>query len=441
MTHFKPSIFPFQGPLVCLFVMLIGSTSILFGQNKETFAVKADRIITGNGQLINTGTIIIQGERITAAGKTGEIKIPTGTKIIELKGHTLMPGFIDAHTHLASIDNDGGDLAALKETPAHGAIYGTVNAKKTLEAGFTTVREAGSLGYVDVALRDAINRGLIPGPRIHASGPALGTTGGHADVNGWSPFLDLPGTGAIVDGADGVRKQVRLNAKFGADQIKIVATGGILSVGDAVGAPQMTVEELQAAVTEAARLGRKVMAHAHAGAGLLQAVEAGVASIDHGSLVDDEAIEAMKKRGTYLVPTLIILEEIVRDGEKKGVPIYALEKARKIAAERRIRLKKAFQEGVLFALGTDATSDIHGRNGEEFQYMVEILGATPMQAITIGTMNAAKLLGADHDIGSLEVGKLADLVAVEGNPLENIRLLEKPAMVIKGGSVVFNRQK
>ena len=426
---------------ICYLVLLMLSTSIVFAQNKEIIAIRAERIITGNNQLISPGTIIIQGERIIAAGKTNEIKIQSGARVIDLKGHTLLPGFIDAHTHLASIDNDGGDLAALKETPAHGAIYGTVNARKTLEAGFTSVREAGSLGYVDVALRDAINRGLIPGPRIHASGPALGTTGGHADVNGWSPFLNLPGTGAIVDGAEEVRKQVRLNAKFGADQIKIVATGGILSVGDAVGAPQMTVEELQAAVSEASRLGRKVMAHAHAGTGLLQAVEAGVASIDHGSLVDDEAIAAMKKRGTYLVPTLIILEEIVRDGEKKGVPIYALEKARKIAAERRIRLKKAFQDGVLFALGTDATSDIHGRNGEEFRYMVEILGASPMQAITIGTMNAAKLLGADQDIGSLEVGKLADIVVVEGNPLDNIRLLEKPSMVIKGGSVVYSRQK
>lgn len=425
---------------ILLWLMIFGWLT-LSAQNKETIAIKADRIITGTGQVIIPGTIIIQGERITSVGKTSEIKIPGGARIIELKGHSLLPGFIDAHTHLASIDNDGGDLAALKETPAHGAIYGTINARKTLEAGFTTVREAGSLGYVDVALRDAINKGLIPGPRIHASGPALGTTGGHADVNGWSPFLDLPGTGAIVDGADQVRKQVRLNAKFGADQIKIVATGGILSVGDAVGAPQMTVEELQAAVSEANRLGRKVMAHAHAGTGLLQAVEAGVASIDHGSLVDDEAISAMKRRGTYLVPTLIILEEIVRDGEKKGVPVYALEKARKIAAERRIRLKKAYQEGVLFALGTDATSDIHGRNGEEFQYMVEILGATPMQAITIGTINAAKLLGAEQDIGSIEAGKLADVVAVEGNPLEDIRLLEKPSMVFKGGNVVFNRSK
>lgn len=398
-------------------------------------AIRADRLIVGDGTQIVSPVVLVQGERITAVGTATQITIPRGATIIDLRGHTLLPGFIDAHTHLTSIDNDGGDLAALRETPAHGAIYATVNAGKTLRAGFTTVREAGSLGYVDVAVRDAITRGLIPGPRIHASGPALGTTGGHADVNGWSPFLQLPGTGAIVDGADQVRRQVRLNVKFGADQIKIVATGGVLSVGDAIGAPQMTQDELTAAVTEAARLGRKVMAHAHAGEGLLAAVRAGVASIDHGSLVSDEAIEEMKRRGTYLVPTLIILEEIVRDGATKGVPPYAVAKATAIAAERRVRLRTAYKAGVLFALGTDATSDIHGRNGEEFKYMVDILGATPMEAITVGTLNGARLLGVDRDLGTVATGKLADLVAVAGNPLEDVSRLAHATFVMKGGAV------
>lgn len=421
-------------------ISIFGINFLAGAQIKEIKVLKADGLITGTGiYLEGPVTVIIEGDRILSAGNSNEVKIPAGAKITDLKGHTLLPGFIDTHTHLTSIDNDGGDMAALKETPAHGAIYGTINAKKTLEAGFTTVREAGSLGYVDVALRDAINKGLISGPRIYASGPALGTTGGHADVNGWSPFLDLPGTGAIVDGADEVRKQVRLNVKYGADHIKIVATGGILSVGDAVGAPQMTEEELIAAVSEAARLGRKVMAHAHAGDGLLAAVKAGVASIDHGSLVDDVAASEMKARGTYLVPTLIILEEIVRDGEKKGVPVYALEKAKAIAAERRVRLKAAYKSGVLFALGTDATSDIHGRNGEEFRYMTEVLGATPMEAISIGTMHAARLIGADKDLGSIEKGKLADLVAVPGNPLKDIGLLEKPSFVMKGGVVFLKK--
>lgn len=418
------------------FPALLVAAHTLAAQSAPVTALKADRVIVGDGTQIANAVVLIQGDRIAAVGPAAQVRIPSGARVIDLAGHTLLPGFIDAHTHLTSIDNDGGDLAALRETPAHGAIYATVNARKTLEAGFTTVREAGSLGYVDVAVRDAITRGIIPGPRIHASGPALGTTGGHADVNGWSPFLDLPGTGAIVDGADEVRRQVRLNVKYGADQIKIVATGGILSVGDAIGAPQMTDEELAAAVSEATRLGRKVMAHAHAGAGLLAAVRAGVASIDHGSLVDDAAITEMKARGTFLVPTLIILEEIVRDGAAKGVPEYARAKATAIAAERRVRLRAAYRAGVRFALGTDATSDIHGRNGEEFRYMVEILGATPMEAISIGTLNGATLLGVDRDLGTVTTGKLADLVAVAGNPLEDITRLEHAAFVMKGGAVV-----
>ena len=399
-------------------------------------AIRADRVIVGDGTQIANAVVLVQGERITAVGTAAQVRVPTGAKVLDLAGYSLMPGFMDAHTHLTSIDNDGGDLAVLKETAAHGAIYATINAKKTLDAGFTTVREAGSTDYVDVVVRDAINRGLIPGPRIHASGPALGSTGGHADVNGWSPNLAIPGTGAIVDGADAVRKQVRLNVKYGADQIKIVATGGILSVGDAVGAAQFDMDELQAAVSEATRLGRRVMAHAHAGDGLKMAVKAGVASIEHGSLVDDEAIALMKARGTYLVPTLIILEEIVSDGARKGVPAYSIAKAKAIAGERRVRLRAAYQAGVKFALGTDATSDIHGRNGEEFKYMVEILGASPMDAITIGTMNAATLIGVEKELGSVTTGKLADLVAVKGNPLNDIGLLSHVQFVMKGGAVV-----
>jgi len=425
----------------CLFLVsghrpLPGQDVRLNSASGTTRVIKVDRLIVGDGSEVTPAMVLIGGERITAVGKPGTFAVPQGAEIIDLAGHTLLPGFIDAHTHLASIDNDGGDLAALKETPAHGAIYATINARKTLEAGFTTVREAGSLGYVDVAVRDAVNRGLIPGPRIHASGPALGTTGGHADVNGWSPFLNLPGTGAIVDGPDEVRKQVRLNVKYGADQIKIVATGGVLSVGDSVSAAQMTGEELAAVVSEATRLGRKVMAHAHAGEGLLAAVRANVASIEHGSLVGEDAIAEMKKRGTFLVPTLIILEEIIHDGEKRGVPAYAVAKAKAIGAERRVRLRRAYEAGVQIALGTDATSDIHGRNGEEFRYMVDILGASPMEAITIGTRNGARLLGVEKDLGTIEAGKLADLVAVPGNPLANISLLAKPDFIMKGGQAI-----
>jgi imidazolonepropionase-like amidohydrolase len=398
--------------------------------------ITADRLVVGDGQVIDRPAVVVRGTRIEAVGPAARIPVPRGARVVDLAGHTLLPGFIDSHTHITSIDNDGGDLAALRETPAHGAINGTVNARKTLAAGFTTIREAGSLGYVDVALRDAIARGLIPGPRIVPSGPALGILGGHADVNGYSPFLDLPGTGAIVNGVDEARAQVRRNVKYGAEVIKVVATGGILSQGDAPTASQFSDAELAEIVAEATRLGRKVEAHAHGGAGLAAAVRAGVASIEHGSLVDDGAIALMKARGTYLVPTLIILEEIVRDGEAKGVPAYALEKARAIAPERRRRLRAAFQAGVKFAFGTDATSDIHGRNGEEFRYMVDILGATPMQAIIAATSAAADLLGLADELGTVAPGKLADVVAVPGNPLEDVRRLERVAFVMKDG-VVF----
>jgi imidazolonepropionase-like amidohydrolase len=419
--------------------MLAVAAHAVVAQAPTVTAIRAARLIIGDGTQVEAPVVVITGDRITAVGPAAQVRVPSGAKVIDLAEYTLMPGFFDMHTHITSIDNDGGDLAVLKETAAHGAIYALINAKKTLDAGFTTIREAGSTDYVDVVVRDAVDRGLIPGPRIHASGPSLGSTGGHADVNGWSPNIAIPGTGAIVDGPDAIRHQVRKNVKYGADHIKFVATGGILSVGDAVNAPQYGDDEMKALVDEAHRLGRKVMAHAHGGAGLLAAVNAGVQSIEHGSLVDDAAIAAMKTRGTYLVPTLIILEEIVRDGAKKGVPPNSIAKASAIAVERRTRLRHAYQSGVKFALGTDATSDIHGRNGEEFKYMVDILGATPMEAITIGTMNSATLLGVEQEYGSVTVGKVADLVAVQGNPLTDVSLLAHVQFVMKGGVVYKSR--
>ena len=410
-------------------------TAAAGAQDATTTVIRAARLIVGDGTVIDQPAVVVRGDRIVEAGPASRVTVPRGAKVIELAGHTLLPGLIDTHTHLTSIDSDGGDLAAIQETAAHAGIWAAVNARKTLDAGFTAVREAGAPGFADVAAKSAIARGIIPGPRIFAAGAALGILGGHADVNGYSPEVQLPGTGTIVNGVDEVRQTVRHHVKYGADQIKIVATGGILSQGDAPTASQFSDAELREAVSEAARLGRKVMAHAHGGAGLTAAVEAGVASIEHGSLVTAEQGALMKQKGTYLVPTLIILEEIVKDGAKKGYPPYAVEKAKAIAAERRTRLRAAFQAGVPFAFGTDATSDIHGRNGEEFHYMVEILGATPMQAILSATRDAAALIGISRDAGSVTTGKWADIVAVEGNPLDDVRRLEKVTFVMKGGAV------
>jgi len=418
-----------------LLAVALAVPSTLAAQDMPVTVLRADRLVVGDGTVLDDPVVVVRGDRVAAVGPASRVAVPAGARVITLAGHTLLPGFIDTHTHLTSIDHDGGDLAALKETAAHAGIWGTVNARKTLEAGFTIVREAGAPGYADVALREAIARGIIPGPRIFAAGPALGITGGHADVNGYSPEVRLPGTGVIVDGVDAVRAEVRRHAKYGADQIKVVATGGVLSQGDAVTASQYSDEELAEIVREARRLGRRVMAHAHGGAGLTAAVQAGVTSVEHGSLVDAEQAAQMKARGTFLVPTLIILEEIVRDGEAKGTPPYAVAKARGIAALRRERLRAAFQAGVPFAFGTDATGDIHGRNGEEFRHMVEILGATPMQAIESATRHAATLLGIERDAGTVAVGKWADLVAVPGNPLDDVRRLAQVRFVMQGGTI------
>lgn len=415
--------------------LLVASDRTLPAQVQSPVAVRAQRLIVGDGTTIEQPVVIVQGDRIVAVGPASSVAIPRGARVIDLAGHTLLPGLIDTHTHINSSDNDGGDMAVLKETGAHAAIYGVVNAKKTLDAGFTTIRDAGATNYADIALRDLIARGVVPGPRIFAAGPSLGITGGHADVNGWSPLIQIPGTGMIVDGVDGMRKAVRQNVKYGSDQIKITATGGILSVGDAVNHSQYSEEELRAAVDEAARLGRKVMMHAHGAEGIVTAVRAGAASIEHGSLIDDAGIAIMKERGAYLVPTLIILDEIVREGEGKGVPANSIAKAKAIEPERRRRLRKAWESGVKFAFGTDATGDIHGRNAQEFALMVEQLGATPMQAIMSATSSAATLIGAQDVLGTISAGKFADLIAVEGNPLDDVRRLERVDFVMKVGVV------
>ena len=421
--------------LLAIVAALAFSVSVFAQGAAPITAIRAARLIVGDGSTIDQPVVLVQGDRVIAVGPASRVTVPRGATVIDLPGHTLLPGLIDCHTHINSADADGGDMSAMRETGAHAAIYGVVNAKKTLDAGFTTLRDVGATHFADVALRDLINKGVVPGPRLYVAGPSLGITGGHADVNGWSPELSIPGTGAIVDGVDNVRKQVRTNVKYGADHIKITATGGILSSGDAVTASAYSDEELRAIVEEATRLGRKVEAHAHGAKGLLAAVNAGVASIEHGSLIDDAGIAAMKARGTYLVPTLIILEEIIKNGKKNGTPEYAIEKAKAIEGDRRVRLRAAYKAGVKFAFGTDATSDIHGRNGEEFALLVDQLGATPMEAILLATRNAADLIGIGDKAGSVATGKWADIIAVEGNPLDDVRRLEKVVFVMKGGEV------
>ncbi len=415
--------------------LILAATRLPAQPPPDVTAIKAARLIVGDGRVIEAPVILIRGDLIVAVGTAASTAIPKGARVIDLAGLTVLPGLIDTHTHINSADSDGGDSAVLKETAAHAAIYGTVNAARTIAAGFTTIRDVGATNFADVALRDLVSRGVVPGPRMFVAGPSLGIIGGHADVNGYNPAIPIPGTGVMVTGVDEVRRTIRTNVKFGADHIKITATGGILSQGDEVSASQFADDEIRAAVEEAARLGRKVAAHAHGAKGIITAVTAGVASIEHGSLIDDEGIALMKAKGTYLVPTLIILEEIVKHGAAKGYPEYAMAKARLVEPERRVRLRKAFQAGVKFSFGTDATSDIHGRNAEEFALLVEQLGATPAEAIRMATVHAADLIGIGDKAGTVEAGKWADVIAVSGNPLEDVRRLEQVVFVMKAGAI------
>jgi len=408
------------------------------GQNEAPItAIRASRLIDGTGIApVADAVVVVRGERIEAVGPAASVTIPAGARVIDLPGYTLLPGLVDCHVHITGMPGDGGDTAELKETDAHKAIYGVVNARTTLEAGFTTVRDVGAGSYATVALREQIDKGLVPGPRLLVATRGLGITGGHGDINGWSPELDLPGTTEIADGVEELRKAVRRQVKFGADFIKVVASGGVLSSGDAPSAVQYTFEELKTVVDEAAHSGRKVAAHAHGAASIVDAARAGVASIEHGSLVDDAGVRAMKEHGTYMVPTLYTLDFIVDEGAAHGVPEYGVAKARAMRRAQRENLRRAWQAGVKFAYGTDAAVFPHGRNGRDFDILVRQLGVPPLEAIRMATASAADLLGLADRVGTLKANLLADLVAVEGDPLDDIRRLERVAFVMKGGQVV-----
>jgi imidazolonepropionase-like amidohydrolase len=400
--------------------------------------VKAARIIDGTGAPpIEEGAVVITGDTITWVGKASELRAPGGARVIDLGQRTLLPGLFDCHVHITGVPGDGGDTQELRETDAHRAIYGVVHAKLTLDAGFTTIRDVGG-SYATVALRDLVNRGVIPGPRMYVATRSLGITGGHGDINGWSPNLSLPGTAQIADGIEGVRKAVREQVKFGADLIKVVASGGILSAGDSPSSVQYSYEELKTIVDEAGHSGRKVAAHAHGAQSIKDAVRAGVASIEHGSLIDDEGIRMMKERGTYLVPTLYTLDFIIEEGPAHGTPEYAVNKARAMVKLQRANLRKAYQAGVKFAYGTDAAVIPHGRNAKDFHILVGELGVPPMDAIRMATTNAADLVGIGDKTGAIRPGLWADLIAVEGNPLEEIRRLESVSFVMKAGMVYRN---
>lgn len=413
-------------------------------RGKGTIVLRAAQIIDGTGaEPLRNGTVVITDDKIVAIGASGNIKIPSGARVVNLGDATLLPGFIDAHTHIIGrvLGDPEGQNAAVHDYESFGAILGVGNAQKTLMAGFTTIRNVGAPDFQDLALRKAINEGWISGPRILTAAHSLGITGGHCDENGFKPGLfDGDFETGIANGTEEVRAAVRYQVKYGADLIKICATGGVLSEGDAVGATQYTFEEMKAIVDEATKLERKVAAHAHGTEGIKIAVRAGVASIEHGSFLDEEGARMMQERGTYLVPTLMAgetVERLAKSGVLKGL---RAEKALAAAAAMQRGIKFAVANRVTVALGTDAGVIPYGTNGHEFSLMVEWGGMRPMDSIAAGTMNAAKLLGLDKTVGSLVAGKLADIVAVSGDPLKDIHQMERPIFVMKNG-VIYKEAK
>ena len=409
-------------------------------QGKGTVVIKAARLIDGNGRApIERAVVVITDNKITAVGPHGSVNQPSGARVIDLGNVTLLPGFIDAHTHLIGrvLGDPEGDTASVRDYESFGAILGVVHAREQLMAGFTSVRNVGASGrFDDVALRKAINEGWVPGPRMQTAGHSLGITGGHCDNNALRPGLLVRSVEeGIANGPDEIRASVRYQVKYGADVIKTCATGGVLSEGDAVGVTQYTFEEMKALVDEATVLERKVAAHAHGTEGIKIAVRAGVTSIEHGSFLDDEGARMMAERGTYLVPTLMAGEAVERAAKAGILRGLRAEKALAAATAMRRGIKIAMANKVLIALGTDAGVFPHGTNAREFQLLVEWGGLTPMQAIVAGTANSAKLLGWDDKVGTLAAGKLADIVAVEGDPLNNIRNLQKIVFVMKDGLV------
>lgn len=382
------------------------------------------------GHELSETTVVVQGDRIVAVAATGSTPAQAGDREVDLRGYTLMPGLIDVHTHLTDA-TDFDPYFELTMTPGKEAIIGVENAKTTLEAGFTTVRNVGANDFTDVALRDEINEGHIPGPHMQVSGPALGITGGHMDENLLPYQYHVVGEG-VADGIPAVQHMVRQNIKYGADLIKIGASGGVLSKGDDPQASQYTREEMQAIVADAHRLGRKVAAHAHGAQAILWATEAGVDSIEHGSYIDDKAIAAMKAHGTYLVPTSYLYDWYKENGH---LPALYAQKMKDTTAVARANHKRAIAAGVKVALGTDAAVYPHGLNAHELNVYVQDYGMTPLAALQSATLNAADLMGWTDRVGSLDPGKWADVIAVKGDPLQDVRTLEHVAFVMKSGVV------
>jgi imidazolonepropionase-like amidohydrolase len=402
-------------------------------------AIKVGKLIDPEkGVVLTNQIVLVDHDTILAVG--ADLSIPRNSKIIDLSNATALPGLIDCHTHLTF--QAGGNYYdnRFRKTPIDFAIVVHIYARKTLEAGFTTCRDVGSRFFMDVALRNAINRGEIVGPRMLVATFIIGSTGSHADFDGFSPFLDWkypPEMTGVANGVDEIRKKVRYNIKYGADVIKFAASGGVLTEEENLGLPQYSQEEMDAIVAEASLWGKKTCAHAHGTLAIKMAIKAGVASIEHGSFLDDEAISMLKERGTYLVADIYNDEYIMPEYKKLNYPQKMLDKEKLVTQSQREGFRKAVKAGVKIAFGTDAGVYPHGWNARQFKWMVKY-GMTTMQAIQAATTNAADLIGLKNKIGSVSPGKYADLIAVEGNPLDDVSALENVKFVMKAGIVYKN---
>ncbi|MFZ6815824.1 amidohydrolase family protein [Undibacterium sp. Rencai35W] len=413
-------------------LMTVSAIGISGETPQPLIAVKAAHMLNVNdGTFIDQAIVLIRGDKIIAAGN--KVQIPETAQIIDLGDKTLLPGLIDMHTHLTADPENSGYSSIALSVPRQ-TLIGARNARLTLNAGFTTVRDVYAEAYSDVGLRDAINAGDIPGPRMMASGPGMGITGGHCDDTMHAPEYRLT-SGGTADGVAAVTQKTREIIKYGASVIKICATGGVLSFGDDPKASQYTLEEMKTIVSEAHRLGKKVAAHAHGGDGIRLAVLAGVDSIEHGSYIDDEGSKLMKEHKTWLVPTLYLGDWLIQHAEEIKLPKALLEKAKIVLPDARKHVARAVSLGVPIAFGTDAGVYPHGLNAREFAVYVQI-GMTPIQAIRSATINASKLLGWEDQVGSIDVGKFADMIAVDGNPLKDVTELERVKWVMKAGAVI-----
>jgi imidazolonepropionase-like amidohydrolase len=417
--------------LACAALALVAATP---ASAATATLVTADRMLdVTTGRYVDKPAILIGADgRIERVGTAGSFQAPAGAKRIDLPGETLLPGLIDMHVHLTSLAEIGG-YQGLKYTDSFWEAAGVANARKTLDAGFTTVRNVGSSNFDDVGLKQAIDAGLVPGPRIVPATYAIGATGGHCDDTGLPPYYDKKAP-SVVSGAGDAREKVRWLHKYGAEVIKICATGGVFSLGDSVGAQQLSLDEMKAIADEAHMLGLKVAAHAHGDAGIHDAILAGIDTIEHASLASDATIQLARQHGTWFDMDIYNYDYILATGTSNGTEQESLDKEKMIGRKQRETFQRGVRAGVKMLFGTDAGVYPHGQNGRQFAKMVQ-WGMTPLQAIQAATASAAEALGRD-DVGVIAQGRFGDLVAVRGDPTRDVTLLEHVDAVIKGGVLV-----